>query len=57
MPDHNQTQPPATPTLTEVLEGVERAQKRVESWPDWMRELSAVGPRAERSPGDEPRDK
>jgi hypothetical protein len=28
-------------TLKEVLEGAERAQQRVSTWPEWKRELSA----------------
>lgn len=32
---------PRTLTLKEVLEGAERAQQRVSTWPEWKRELSA----------------
>lgn len=31
---------PRTLTLAEVLAGAERAEARVEKWPEWKRELS-----------------
>lgn len=37
--DRPNTQP-RTLTLKEVLEGAERAQNRVSTWPEWKRELS-----------------
>jgi len=33
---------PITLTLREVLEGAERAEKRVERWPEWKRKLSPL---------------
>ena len=32
--------PLRSPTLKEILAGAERAAKRMESWPKWMRDLS-----------------
>lgn len=31
---------PKTPTLEEVIEGADRALKRVQRWPQWMLDLS-----------------
>lgn len=42
MPDQDRPAPaPArTPTLSDVRAGIERVHKRVDAWPEWMRELS-----------------
>ena len=32
---------PRTLTLKEVLEGAERAERRVSAWPQWKRDFSA----------------
>lgn len=32
--------PARIPTLSDVRAGIERAHKRVDAWPAWMRELS-----------------
>jgi len=42
--EHGRSHPPQprTLTLSEVLEGVERASRRTDAWPEWKRALSAA---------------
>jgi hypothetical protein len=44
---------PTTLTLEEVLQGAERAQQRVSTWPEWKRELSASPPKVTKLKGDQ----